>query len=366
MKVGILTFQRADNYGAMLQCYALWAYLKRRESGIEVIDYRNPRIEKWYRVLPYFEKNILRWGKRIWMRIPDYIWMRRRKKRFSAFRKKISFSKRYSYSELMKHDSVYDFIISGSDQLFNPDTTIGFDDVYFLMMPGNYIRSTYAVSLGDIDNKEFQSKEFLSRIEKIQYVSVREEDAFEYLNSIGIRARCDVDPTYLLSSEEWESFVGEIELKFPDEYIVLYYVQKNEDLINAAVAIAKARKMPILYFDHELKLPVNSLFVGDQGPYGFVKIISCADCIITSSFHASVFASIFHKELVMMLHSTTGSRVRSLAGLLGVSDRIFSDMDDFIARYDENNKIQYDFSKLERVAQHSKDYLDSLLRQKDI
>lgn len=365
MKVGILTFQRADNYGAMLQCYALWAYLKRKEPGIEVIDYRNPRIEKWYRVLPYFEKNILRWGKRIWMRIPDYIWMMRRRKRFFDFRKKINFSMRYSYSGLMNHDNVYDLIISGSDQLFNPDTTIGFDDVYFLMMPGNYIHSTYAVSLGDIHKKEFQSKDFLSRIEEIQYVSVREEDAYEYLNSIGIRARYDVDPTFLLSSEEWECFGEEIELKLPDKYIVLYYVQKNDDLIKAALTIAKFKSMPILYFDHELKLPVKAFFVGTQGPCGFIKIINHADIVVTSSFHASAFASIFQKELVMMLHATTGSRVKSLAGLLGVSERIFIDMDDFIARYDENNEIQYDFSQLERMVQSSKDYLKMLLKQKD-
>lgn len=365
MKVGIVTFQRADNYGAMLQCYALWTYLKEKEPDIEVIDYRNPRIEKWYRVLPYFEKNILRWGKRIWLRIPDYTWMQKRRKGFSAFRKKIAFSKKYSYSELMNCGIKYDLIISGSDQLFNPDTTMGFDDVYFLMMPGNFIRSTYAVSLGDIGKKEFQSEDFLHRIEKIKYLSVREDDAFKYLNSVGMKARCDVDPTFLLSSEEWEKLGDEIDVRLPGKYIVLYYVQRNDNLIKAALAIAKLRKLPILYFDYELVLPVESFFMGDQGPCGFIKIISHADCVVTSSFHASVFASIFQKELVMMLHSTTGSRVRSLAGLLGVSERIFYNMNDFNARYD-NNRIHYEFSRLERMTQHSKEYLDQLLGQKDI
>ena len=47
MKIGILTFQRAENYGAMLQAYALQTFLKSMSDGfdVEIIDYRNKAIE---------------------------------------------------------------------------------------------------------------------------------------------------------------------------------------------------------------------------------------------------------------------------------------------------------------------------------
>ena len=48
MKVGILTFHRAHNFGAMLQCYALQEYLTKKGLNVEVIDYRQPYIETLY------------------------------------------------------------------------------------------------------------------------------------------------------------------------------------------------------------------------------------------------------------------------------------------------------------------------------
>lgn len=362
MKVGILTFHRADNYGAILQCYALWRFLKNKNIDIEVIDYRNPKIEKWYYVFPYFEKNVFRWGKRILKRIPDYAWMYRRRRRFLEFRKMIFFSEKYSHKQLMNDDKGYDLIISGSDQLFNPDTTLGFDDVYFLMLPGRCIRSTYAVSLGNVRNEVFGNQDFLNRISKIKYMSVREKDAYDYLNSMGIKTRLDVDPTFLLGSEEWKKISRSVKINLPEEYIVLYYIQKNEDLITAAISLAKIKNIPILYFDHDLILPINSLFVGDQGPSGFLNIICNANYVVTSSFHATVFASIFNIELIMMLHTATGSRVRNLTDILRISDRIFTDVDDFNQRYNEKKMSSYEFIELERLVKNSKEYLDSLIK----
>ena len=51
MKIGILTFHRAHNYGAVLQCYALQEILKRMGHQVYVIDYRQPWIEDFYRFI---------------------------------------------------------------------------------------------------------------------------------------------------------------------------------------------------------------------------------------------------------------------------------------------------------------------------
>ena len=44
-KIGILTFHRADNYGATLQAYALQKVILDNEFKCEIIDYRNPKFE---------------------------------------------------------------------------------------------------------------------------------------------------------------------------------------------------------------------------------------------------------------------------------------------------------------------------------
>ena len=49
MKIGILTFHRAHNYGAVLQCYALQEILQRLGYDVYVIDYRQPTLEYAYK-----------------------------------------------------------------------------------------------------------------------------------------------------------------------------------------------------------------------------------------------------------------------------------------------------------------------------
>ena len=48
-KVGILTFHRANNYGAVLQAYALQTYLETIGVNAEIVDYRSAYLEKAYR-----------------------------------------------------------------------------------------------------------------------------------------------------------------------------------------------------------------------------------------------------------------------------------------------------------------------------
>ena len=51
MKIGILTFHRAYNYGAFLQCYSLQKELKARfpECDIKVIDYESLNMANYYK-----------------------------------------------------------------------------------------------------------------------------------------------------------------------------------------------------------------------------------------------------------------------------------------------------------------------------
>ena len=56
-RVGILTFHRANNYGAALQCYALQETVKGLGHNVEIINYKQPYIEKVYK--PQIEKEEL-------------------------------------------------------------------------------------------------------------------------------------------------------------------------------------------------------------------------------------------------------------------------------------------------------------------
>ena len=109
MKIGILTFHNADNYGAVLQCYALQEHLKMQypDCEVNVIDYRNNLIEYSYK--------IIRRRNSLYSNITQYInFPRIIKKRiqFKNFRNKYL---NIGTSEL----SSYDVIYYGSDQIWN-------------------------------------------------------------------------------------------------------------------------------------------------------------------------------------------------------------------------------------------------------
>ena len=60
LKIGILTFHNADNYGAVLQCYALQEALKKNfpQFDVSVVDYRNTEIEKSYKIIQRRKKTL--------------------------------------------------------------------------------------------------------------------------------------------------------------------------------------------------------------------------------------------------------------------------------------------------------------------
>ena len=126
MKIGLITFHRAINYGAVLQCYALQETLIKMGHKVEVIDYRQPMIEKAYKCIKWdwLAKKIIKFWK-----LPGYLKVIfqniKQRKRFLDFI--------YSYLNINNShlDSViqngYDYYVIGSDQLFNIKITNGLD-----------------------------------------------------------------------------------------------------------------------------------------------------------------------------------------------------------------------------------------------
>lgn len=363
MKIRIVTFQRADNYGAVLQCYALFSYIKRLNLDTKVLDYRNPYIESQYSIIPengkikkkltYIIKNLL----------PSYKWQFLRKKRFESFRKLIEFTDSKWKQELKKDGVMCDLLISGSDQVLNPDITNGIDDVYFLNIPCNAIRASYGASIGSLNSQYVRSETFLDKLSNIDFLSVREQDASDYIKkTLGKNVVQCVDPTLLLEKKEWDEIIENTQYESaPEKYILLYYLEKNQNLIEVAEKIAEIKKIPILYFNKKTKLNCESKFCGDAGPLEFIWLIKNASIIITSSFHASVFSFIYEKKVCIMTHSKTGARVASLAKLFNGQDFICSSVDDAVNKL--YIKCDYDQKFLKLMRNQSTEYIKYIIKK---
>ena len=146
MKIGILTFHRALNYGALLQAYALQTALGKLGAEASVLDYRNPIIEKMYEYQSFFRQSGLK------SKVKYILLGRAEKKRrakFETYRKSyLNLSEQFSAEDVTKSVDLYDKFITGSDQVWNYDAH-GFDKNFFLDFVDNRSKKySYSASFG--------------------------------------------------------------------------------------------------------------------------------------------------------------------------------------------------------------------------
>ena len=324
-KVGIMTFHRAVNYGAVLQAYALSNTLQEKYD-VEVIDYECSQITKNNHVESDPLKRLLKYL--VYPRM-----MKDKKKRIDKFndfvQRWIPLSNGYDESNIISANAVYDAFIVGSDQVWNLRVT-GNDMNYYLRFADNDKKYSYAASFGG-NPRVFKDKEkeINDALSSFQALLVREIDAVEYIKSEGISndPKLTCDPVFLLSGDEWIQKMGLKKTNCKKGYVFVYIVAPDEHAIEFAMNLAKERNLEIV---------VNQLYKGknayirettssmDAGPLDFLQLILNAECVVTTSFHAMAFSIIFNVDFYYELSKDTSnknSRLISLAETFGLHGR---------------------------------------------
>ena len=364
-KIGIITFHKAHNYGAMLQVYALSQVLSKSEN-VEVINYYNKRIYNGYKIIrPLNKRYILGSTKRL---IKDIFNYNNRKKRYTSFNNFINnkcvLSKQYkSIDEL--NDVDYDVLITGSDQVWNTKIVGELSDAYTLNFGKKDIkRISYAASVGDASLIKEQKDLFKSKLEILDKISVREEDVKIELEKI-IDKPIDVvlDPTLLRTKEEWDNELKDIK-KENEKYILAYVVEADDEYVKIVNDLSKKTGLKVLHFGEKNPGYINvykSAFT--EGPLEFVNYIKNAEYVVATSFHATVFSIIFNKKFFIIPHRKTGIRVTNLLEILNIKERCFQSLEDF-------KNIDYDFESdwssvnkvLKKKREESVEWLNNVIK----
>ncbi len=337
-KIGTVTFHNAHNYGAMLQAYALQEVLS-KTNEVNIINYRNSVIYNQYRLFKPLRKNIIKYAKSFINDVINYSINRKRFNSFNSFMiNNFKLSEEFkNKDELLNAQLNYDVLITGSDQVWNPGIVGELSDVYTLNFgEENVKRISYAASIGDAKVVSQNKDEFKRKISKIDYISVREEDAQKELEVI-INKDINVvlDPTLLLTREEWEKKLNEHKNK-EERYILAYVVQKDEEYMKILNKLTEKTGLKVIHFskeEHGYKNILKSAYT--EGPLEFINYIKNAEYVVCTSFHATVFSIIFNKKFFVVPHRKTGARVTNLLDKLNISNRAVNSIDEF-------NKIDYD------------------------
>lgn len=325
MKIGIITFHRAHNYGAVLQCYALIKTLEKlfTNSSIEVIDYYPKYFKAQYSILPNFKLGIKRWLKGIFKLLPIFRSKYKRMIFFNEFINSLPLSN-HQYNEKTQNIDSYDILIFGSDQIWNPVLTNGIDPIYV----GAFQHcSTTCVSYAASTNPELCNNKnidyFKYIINSFDYISTRENFLSDFLNSIKPNSSTTVlDPILLLKEEEWSKIA---ECPLEKNYLLIYTVPQSPLVYQHAEYIASSLNLKIIEITPSVRYirkTHNKIYKQTLNPYQFMGYIKFADYVVSTSFHGTAFAIKFRKEFSTIRTGTSADlRSINLLSICGLEKR---------------------------------------------
>lgn len=347
MKIGIMTFWWSeDNYGQLLQCYALQKYLQDLGHDAYLIRYnwendikKNTFFQKVGKVFnPIILSNYI---KNRLHRILIKSEQQKNNRKFSEFRNtyiKQSELFYFSYEELLRNSPEADVYIVGSDQVWN-NWNCKFErykkplHAYFLDFGNTDVkRFSYAASWGRNSLSQEYINEITPLLQKFDYVSVREKSGIELCKQCGnLTAEWVCDPTLLLTDDKYKELYKNEKIRKPSKKYLLLYMLNNEcDFdIETVYKFALDKALEVVY--------VTGNGVVDKKQKYFVTIpewlylVEHAQYVITNSFHCGVFSTIFHKQfgIIPLTGKNEGmnSRFDSLFSVRNIDNRYLKTQD---------------------------------------
>ena len=355
MRIGIMTlWDTKDNYGAVLQCYALQEYLRTIGHDPFLIRYKdtdskiNLKAITPGKVYRYIFRRIRFFFKPKTTDEPRY---------FEEFERKYmeqSEKSYFSFDDLKNDPSEADLYLAGSDQVwnfYNAPLRICKDRIHAFFLdfgPEHTMRASYAASWDEKYVSDEELEEIKPLINKLDYVSVREKSGLKLCFRCGVaHAEWVPDPTLLLTAEDYRKLYNREAdhiRKIKKEFILVYIVlgRKNDFDIKTIYNFADSNGLDVIY--------VTENNTRDSFPKYYPAIpewlylVDHAKYVITNSFHGTVFSLIFHKQYAAIpltgYAAATNARTESLCRMFHTD-----------VRYIQN----YDFSILNRA--YETDYI---------
>ena len=373
MKIGIITIQKSQlNYGACLQCYALWYFVSSLGHDCEIIDLLRPCHQE-YQISSSFGEHSKTLKCRLRQAIHRFFLYEKNGKndfaKFAAFNSKVKYSKTYrSVEALYKSHHNYDVIISGSDQIWNPNMQF-INEPYFLTFANESCkRISYASSFGIESISDNVKSNYRKWLSKYSYISTREESGSRIVGDLlGKKSKVVLDPVFLLKADEWREEMSPLKDITPKKYIFLYMLHYDERLLNNASIIAKEKQLPLYMVLSERKVIETTLAtqLTDIGPAEWMWLIDNAEAMITSSFHAAAFSMIFRTPLVVFLEKgvLTNTRIEEFFSTLQIDNHICYFENELFHTYTDCCFSDIIYDKIANMRDQSIDFLQTAIKE---
>lgn len=344
-KVGLVTYY-GENYGGMLQAYALQRYV--RELGYDCGIISND-----FMALTSADRRKMFFGK-LWTLLKDPAdYLKRRKlmrrfapeqaqksARFQEFLTKhirVDRTGYTSYAQYQEKPPAYDVYLCGSDQIWNPNLFHEHGFYFADFAPAGAKRVSYASSIGVSSVTAEQAAFMKPYLEKLDVISTREHDGTAIVQKLtGKPARTVIDPTLLLDARQWSEVAAEPLLDEP--YVFCYFFGERAYYSRIKQQIRELTGLQLVsipYVARELAEPDVKIF--DAGPAEFISLIKHAKLVLTDSFHATAFSINLGTPFLSLARFAKddsrgmNSRLHTILGAMELTDRLIDENDTITA-----------------------------------
>lgn len=336
MNISIATFHWSQNYGALLQTYALKKHLEDLGHSVSIIDCKPDSKHK---------------KESISSRIKDLILLSSHPLDHFRIKKQCACLQQFrlEHFSLIDEKEIRDIdaIVCGSDQIWNSKLTGGALFPLYFGLSQYYSfpkRIAYAASLGEKEIPEKDKTRFQEYLKGMDYVSVREESLVNLVENYTDKKIANViDPTLLLDTSDYIRLIDGGCIKTNQKYVLIYQNTYDARLSRIADAIAQSIGGIVVEIARKRYRPFsNHRIILNGGVETFLSMYQNASYVITNTFHGTVFALQFKKQFFSIPLKGRESRVLNLLHQLGLENRIIS-----IERPDCLNEPDIDYSIVE-------------------
>lgn len=306
MKIALLSPYISHNYGTVLQAFALqrciskmgvdseYIHVHLYKGRLGMIKYfiHNPLF--LYRLMcnRYKNRNLLKYN---FLSGEKYSKIIKKNKEFVE--RFLTFvSKPYVPSEYIVVNKKYDLFVAGSDQTWSPELDYKYSPFFLPFVKDVNKKGSYACSFGT-NNIDSKYKIFLKKaLSDFRYLSCRDKQNAKMLEQLlGVKVANVLDPTLLMNKESWAAYMEKIEM--PKKYILCYILGTKQCISQYAEKVGKELNLPVYYILTRPEYESKKNVIENIGCQEFLYLIANCSYLVTDSFHGTIFAINFHKDV---------------------------------------------------------------------
>ena len=373
MKIALFSPFSSQNYGTVLQAFALSKAIKKLGADCEYITWRHckPSVKHriWFLLKHpsyYFlhiknkkhNKADLQYS---FLTSPDYISIVQKNKEFVDEYTPVN-PVLYTYDELRLLENKYDKFIVGSDQTWTPDHLYQFSPYYLSFIKNIRKKFSYACSMGRTNLPVYFVKYLRYRLKSFDMLSCREKENTELLsNALCKKVYHVVDPTLLLDKTEWQNYMTPIP-NMPQKFVLCYILGEKECIGDYAEFLGNKKGFPVYYILTRPAHAHRENVLKSVGVQEFLWLINNCQYLVTDSFHGTIFAINFGKEMISFDKFEgdmyDNGRIQNILSLFGIESH-------YMRVYEERIPSDIDYVKvnalLDAKKRDSLSYLNSIV-----